>query len=370
MRHRSTAIPLAWAVAALVVYASLYPFAGWRWPPGVDGAALLRLPWPPWLDRLDAAANFFGYVPLGALIAGAVLRGGGRRTVALAAALLLSTGLAYAVELGQQFLPSRVPSLKDCAFNLGGAALGALLALAVQAAGVVDRWQGVRERWFARDSALALGLLLLWPAALLFPTPAPLALGHVWGEARDALQAAFDGTPWAADAAAWLGDRAAGANALTLLQEGLAVVLGLLAPCLLAYATTHPGWHRALLSLGALAVGVVVTTLSTGLNFGPQHALAWWTAATLPALALGTALALALMAIGRRLAAALGLTVVALLLALVAQAPSDPYYAASLQGWEQGRFIRFHGLAQWVGWLWPFAAMAWLLARLAQRGDA
>ena len=26
----------------------------------------------------------------------------------------------------------------------------------------------------------------------------------------------------------------------------------------------------------------------------------------------------------------------------------------SLQAWEQGRFIRFHGLAQWVGWLWPY----------------
>ena len=44
--------------------------------------------------------------------------------------------------------------------------------------------------------------------------------------------------------------------------------------------------------------------------------------------------------------------------ALVAQAPSDPYYADSLQQWEQGRFIHFHGLAQWVGWLWPFAAGA------------
>jgi hypothetical protein len=26
--------------------------------------------------------------------------------------------------------------------------------------------------------------------------------------------------------------------------------------------------------------------------------------------------------------------------------------------------VRFHGIAQWVGWLWPYAAMAWLLARV------
>jgi hypothetical protein len=76
-----------------------------------------------------------------------------------------------------------------------------------------------------------------------------------------------------------------------------------------------------------------------------------------------------LLGIGRRLAAAFGLAVLALLVGLVAQAPADPYYAASLKAWEQGRFIRFHGLAQWVGWLWPFAAMAWLLLRLARRGE-
>ena len=40
----------------------------------------------------------------------------------------------------------------------------------------------------------------------------------------------------------------------------------------------------------------------------------------------------------------------------------------TLQDWEQGRFIRFHGLAQWIGWLWPYGAIVWLLARLAQRG--
>ena len=50
---------------------------------------------------------------------------------------------------------------------------------------------------------------------------------------------------------------------------------------------------------------------------------------------------------------------------LVAQAQQDPYFAASLQLWEQGQFIRFHGMAQWVGWLWPYAALAWLLRRAA-----
>ncbi len=69
-----------------------------------------------------------------------------------------------------------------------------------------------------------------------------------------------------------------------------------------------------------------------------------------------------------RIAAGFGLIVLTALVMLVAQAPADLYFAQSLQGWEQGRFIRFHGGAQWVGWLWPYAALTYLLTRLAARG--
>ena len=65
--------------------------------------------------------------------------------------------------------------------------------------------------------------------------------------------------------------------------------------------------------------------------------------------------------------AGVGLVALTGLIVGVAQAPADPYFAQSLQAWEQGRFVRFHGLAQWVGWLWPYAAMGWLLSRLGGR---
>jgi len=107
----------------------------------------------------------------------------------------------------------------------------------------------------------------------------------------------------------------------------------------------RPGLRRAWMALGAAALGFGVTTLSTALNFGPQHALAWCTAGSLGGLGLGLVLALLLLACGRRTAAATGLVVVTAGVGLVAQAPADPYFAASLHGWEQGRFIRFHGLA-------------------------
>jgi hypothetical protein len=40
-----------------------------------------------------------------------------------------------------------------------------------------------------------------------------------------------------------------------------------------------------------------------------------------------------------------------------------------LQTWEQGRFIRFHGVAQWLGWLWPYGVLMAALIRAAQGDD-
>jgi VanZ family protein len=363
-RHRSTASPLAAAFAVLVVYASLYPFTGWRWPAASDLPDILLLPWPPWRNVFDEVSNFIAYVPLGALIVVAVLRGG------VAFAVLASAVLSYAVEVTQHFLPTRVPSLKDCAFNVGGALAGTLLATLLHAGGWVDRWQQFRERWFARHSAGALVLLMLWPVGLLFPAPVPLGLGQIWAELRLIVGVIFADTPWAAEVATLLGGGAGTTvPAAPGGREFIAVALGLVAPCLVAFATTRAGWHRLFLAIGAAMLAIGLSTLSTALNFGPAHALAWWSPSTAWALAAGLALALLAIGAGPRLAAALGLAALTALVVLIAQVPSDPYYAASLRGWEQGQFIRFHGLSQWVGWLWPYAAMAWLLTRLAHWRD-
>ena len=63
----------------------------------------------------------------------------------------------------------------------------------------------------------------------------------------------------------------------------------------------------------------------------------------------------------------LGIAVLVGLLLLVHQVPSDPYYAETLLAWENGRFIRFHGLSRWFGLLWPFLALVWLTARMLGR---
>jgi hypothetical protein len=147
----------------------------------------------------------------------------------------------------------------------------------------------------------------------------------------------------------------------------VASMLGLLAPILLAYAVTRPGLHRLVLASGALALGFVAMTLSTLLNFGPGHAAAWLTPAASVAAAGAALVALALVPLPARLVQGLALVAMSAGVALVSQAPTDPYFAQNLQAWEQGRFVHFHGLAQWIGWLWPFAVIAWLLSRLSGR---
>jgi peptidoglycan/LPS O-acetylase OafA/YrhL len=188
-------------------------------------------------------------------------------------------------------------------------------------------------------------------------------------EAAAALGVWAEDVPWAAPWAEALAQVDLAPSPLSLLAEATLTAFGLLAPCLLVFTVTRPGWRRVVLVLGAAVLGLAATTLSTALNFGPQHALAWLTPSTLPAFGFAILLATAAAGVSRRTAAALGLVVVTALLALTAQAPTDPYFAESLQAWEQGRFIRFHGLAQWVGWLWPFALLVYLLRRAGEREE-
>nr|WP_316641306.1 VanZ family protein [uncultured Roseateles sp.] len=367
-RRRSLATLLVFAYGLLAVYASLYPFSGWRWPPGAGLVEVLRLPWPHYWLAFDVASNLLAYLPLGGLLFAALVRSGFGLRLALATSLVAPSLLSFLIETLQHFLPTRVPSLADWVLNTAGAALGVMLGLMVHALGGLERWQTLRDRWFVPSSAGALALLLLWPVGLLFPAPVPLGLGQVLPRLREAAIRALDDTPWA------LGDAVAplteAGRALPPGLEAMTIALGLLAPCLLALSVAMPGWRKLGLVFGATTLGVLATAFSTAMSFGPQHALAWMTGPAQWGLAFGGLVAALLCWVPARAVAALGLVSITALIALVSMAPTDPYFAQSLASWEQGRFIRFHGVAQWVGWLWPFLTLAWLLGRVSRRDPA
>lgn len=362
--HKTSAGPLALAYGVLVVYASLYPFEGWRLQ-GLAPWAFLASPWPRWWTGFDLAANVAGYAPLGFLLALARLRrdpAAGGPGGALVRALAIAGALSFSMEALQTFLPSRVPSNLDLGLNLLGALAGALLAWALERLGLLQRWSRFRRRWFVDEARGALVLLALWPAGLLFPAPVPLGLGQVMERMQLALADWLEDTPFLD----WLPVREPLQQPLGQGTELVGVALGLLVPCLLAFSIMGSLRGRAALALVIVGAGVAASALSAALSFGPANAWAWLSAPVQLGLAGGLALALLAAWLPRRACIALLLPVLVLHLALLNQAPGNAYYALTLQAWEQGRFIRFNGLAQWIGWLWPYAVLAYGLLRLSR----
>jgi VanZ family protein len=368
-KHKTSAWPLSQAYVALVIYASLYPFSGWR-DQGVGPFAFLASPWPKYWTWFDLWSNVVGYAPLGFLLALSFLRRGSSRFVpssrgvAVAVALASAAVLSLAMEALQSYLPERVASNVDFALNTVGALAGALLAAALERVGAIARWSRFRVRWFDEDARGALVLLALWPFALLFPAAVPLGLGQVFERLETALADWLIDTPFLER----LPVRDIELQPLVPGAELVCVALGALIPCLLAYSVIATLGRRGVLAVAIVAVGILATALSAALSWGPAHAWAWLSLPVRLGLAGGLALSLVLAPMPRRACAALILLAVMLHLALLNQAPASAYFAHTLQTWEQGRFIRFNGLAQWLGWLWPYAVLLYVVLRLSSGG--
>ena len=362
--HKTVAWPLALAVVGLIIYASLYPFAEWR-NQGISPLRFLMAPLPKYWTGFDVGVNLLGYAPLGFLLALAMLH---RRRVTwpVTVAVLASALLSLTMEALQSYLPMRVSSNVDMALNAMGAWIGACAASGLVRAGLMARWSDLRARWFTANARGALVLLLLWPPALLFPAAVPLGLGQVFERLESALAETLADTPFLE----WMPVRDVELQPLVPVAELVCVALGVLIPCLLGYCIVRSVWRRAAFSAAAIAVGIITSALSAALSYGPAHAWAWLDSPVQAGLGLGALLAAFLLAVPPRAVAALALLALAAHLALLNQAPVDPYFAQTLQIWEQGRFIHFYGLVQWLGWVWPYAALLYLLVRLSGREPA
>ena len=369
MQHKTSAWPLAGAYALLLVYASLYPFSGWR-NQEIPPWDFLFAGWPKYWTKFDLAANVVGYIPLGFLLALSFMRRGNVRyfashanLAAIAVAVLAGTALSFLMEAIQSFLPSRVASNVDFGLNAAGTLLGAVVAAGLELGGAIDHWSRFRERWFIPEARGALVLLALWPFALLFPAAVPLGLGQVLERLEDGLAAWLEETPFLE----WLPVREVELQPLVPAAELLCVALGAFIPCLLGYTILRSPGRRAVFAVFAVALGASVTALSAALSWGPQHAWAWVSVPVRVGLLFGLILAMMMLAVPRRGCAAMLLLVLVVHLAVLNQAPASAYFTVTLQEWEQGRFIRFHGLAQWLGWLWPYAVLVYVLLRVSRR---
>jgi VanZ family protein len=362
--RKTSAWPLSQMCVALIVYASLYPFDHWR-DQGIGSWSFMAAPWPKYWLGFDVVANVLGYAPLGFFLTLSAMRMGWRTHVVVLATLAAAV-LSFTMEGLQSYLPSRVPSLPDFLLNTLGAFVGAVLASALESLGFLRRWSQFRERWFVRDAYMALVLMAVWPAALLFPVAVPLGLGQVWERVEDALTSAFEATPFED----WIPLRAFELEPLLPGAELLCVMLGLLVPCLLGFGVIRRASQRFLYVLAVLGMALGMSALSAALTYGPTHAWTWLSLPVMLGLLFGCVVALVLLPLSARAAWTLLLLAVLVQQSVLNQSPESAYFAQTLQAWEQGRFVRFHGLVQWLGWLWPYAVMMLALVRLSRERSA
>lgn len=362
--HKTSAWPLALVYVGLIFYASLYPFGPWR-DQGIAPWLFLTTAWPRYWTGFDVLANVLGYVPLGFLLALSALRSGRSRWV-FGLAILPASLLSLCMESLQVYLAARVPSNMDLVLNVAGASLGTLAAWSLEKLGWLQRWSRFRANWFVEDARGGLVLLALWPLALLFPAVVPFGLGQVMERLESALARLLADSPFLA----WLPVRDIELQPLLPVTEWFCVVFGLLIPGLLGYCVIRQAVRRLWFVLVLAATGSCATALSAALSFAPEHAWVWLTVPVQWAVLAAVLVLLALIALAPRAAAALALLALGVYLSLINQTISGPYFEQTLFLWEQGQFIRFHGLAQWLGWLWPFAAVLYVLSRAWARDTA
>lgn len=354
----------AWlaAYAAALVYASLYPWTGWR-PPDASMFDFLTAPWPRWWTAFDVATNLLAYLPLGLLACVAIARAA--RTRALRAApwaLVLCALLSFSLESAQSLLPARVPSRLDLLTNVAGAALGIAIAVWFGRRRIERLPRALRSTFIVAPGAtMGAVLLVAWPIAQWYPQSLVFATGDLlfaWPSS-----AAPSGPDWRA--------------ALILpahyepFVEACAVSLAIVAIASLvrevfvapvAPGARPPAWPIALPIVAACAI----KSIAGAVVLGAAHAFGWLSAAAQGGLVAGAIAAIALVPATPRVRAASAIAAVALGTVLVNLAPPNEYYLSMLAHWE-GEWANFHGLLRALATLWPFAMLAWWGRRMYAR---
>jgi VanZ family protein len=329
----------------MIVYASLEPFSGWMAP--IPGASyFLFAPIPTRFTRFDVIINVAAYAPLGFFVA---LIGAHRSPLQrFGVAALVGAALSLAMESMQMYLPTRDASTIDLIFNILGATLGGVGALALnRIPGLRSRISRWRNRIFLGGSTGDLGLALLgvWLLAQVNPgiplfaatfDPSLELTRDLAGTLLQAAQSAFNVVGAGLFLALLLRHRHFFGGAVLVLI-GVALMLKGIAAALLIRQTVLETWLKPGIVLGVFAGGVAV-----------------------------------LLAVLLPRPARMTLCAVALLSSLIAPllAP-DMWHARAplaLFDWPYGQLLNFNGLTHAILVVWPVLANLYLLALAGQPG--
>jgi hypothetical protein len=275
------------------------------------------------------------------------------------AALLLgfwgALGLSFVMECSQSYLPQRVPSQVDWMLNSLGGLTGAVLSAWLERRGWLYRWVQFRHRWLLPHASGSLVLMVLWPLALLFPTPVFLGLGNVTEKLLAVLQEWWPQATLSVQLLQTLFSFAP----LPPWVEMLSIAGSLSVAALLGMAVVREAWQRLSWVSLVVLLALLSNTLSAAVTYGPEHTFFWLTPLTAAGLGLGWLSALLMVRLPAVVLMRTMLLIQTAVLCVVNLVPSSTYFAQTVQTWEQGKFIRFHGLTEWLSWGWPFALMVW-----------
>jgi VanZ family protein len=345
------------AYLLLILYASWYPFSGWR-DSGLPLLGFVNLTPQQYWTGFDVIVNIVGYMPLGVLMVLSLYP----RVRGIWAVLLAAVGgvlVSGAMEAVQNYLPSRVPSNLDFFTNSAGCLVGAVLG-ALWARTLLDqsRLFRLRIRWFAPHASQGLVLLALWPLAQIYPQGYLFGHGQVLPIISEWLSTWLDTN---IDLVTMLRPGPPMSVEQYWLSETIITACGMTGAVLTLMCMLRRGAPRYALMLVMIGAALVVKTLATSLFFRPDNAFAWITPGAEGGFLIGlimlAGLAFAPQVAQRRLA----IVTLVLSLIVVNTIPVNPYFVSTLQGWVQGKFLNFNGAAQFLSLLWPFFALWFLL---------
>ncbi len=330
---------LALSCIIVVVFASLYPFTGWR-DPGVGTFSFLYASFPKHLLMGDALINLAGYVPLGFFLAQARMD----RKAPVLFSLFSCSLLSLAMESTQMYLPERVASNLDWMANTAGGFAGALLGRRISGLPIVDiHLTMLKDSWLRPgplgDAGIALLALWLFTQA----NPAIPLMGSWVPERGDLLQRLFMPHQFS-------------------LPEAVSISINLLSFGLVTTLCVREDKAGIFPVATALLLAVLVKSAMAGVLLKPSVFFTWANAEALIGVGAGLLPILFLRSLApriRAIAAALAMAAQILFPFLHPDAAS-PVTSLFLFDWKYGQIPTLNGTTSFLARLWPFLALAYL----------
>lgn len=354
LASRPRGLNLAWVLAVayllVIAYASLQPFSGW-WQPPPEIRRFLFAPWPHYITLEDVLVNIGAYLPLGFLVARALMRHLGPAS-AVAAAALFACATSVAMETIQMFMPTRIASNVDVLTNSLGGLIGALVAPLFAPTRMVGiRLARVRRAWFTYGQATDIGLVLLcvWLATQLNPTAQLFGTGNLRGTLD--LPALFIHTP-----------------RLLLAAEASVAALNVLALGLTTAALTRDRVPRAAAIALLLAAAFAIKTLAAVFILKSAGPFTWLTPGVVAGVVIAVLLLCALVRAPKRAQWIIASLCFAAAIAVINLAPENPYQNVPSQFLTgPTHLLSFSAIVSALSELWPFLALAYTALGAAQR---